>query len=172
MSLVDNPDKLARAIGALAGLCLAAALIAVARPASGHGGVLPARIGVSAHPDGAVAVTPASPIATRAMRPGDRAAGLLRLSNQTGRPLSVGLRAEPSRGGLDGIARLRIAFAGRRIADATIQGLRRGSGGRIRLAPGASAEARIVISIPAETETGYEGRRVRVALAPIEGRAR
>jgi hypothetical protein len=165
-------DKLARAFGLALGLGLVVATILVAAPAGGHGGVLPASLRFAAAQDGAVAVSPAAPkplLRATAMRPGSHASGELRLTNQTGEKLSVGLRAEPSSTALDGLAHVRIESGGKVLADTTLQALRAGSEGSVRLAPGESAKLRVRVSIPADTETGYEGASVQVTLVPVYG---
>lgn len=165
-------DKLTRVVAAAIGLGLVAALIVMARPAGGHGGVLPASLRFTAVQDGAVAVLPAAPRAlldSGPMRPGSRAKGRMRLTNETGKRLQVGIRATPSSTALDGTVHVRLIAAGRRIADTTLQALRQGSSGSVAIAPGGSASVRVIAWIPADVETGYEGRRVFVALATVDG---
>src|SRR3954451_19007022 len=92
-------DRFTRAIGVAIGLGLVAALIVMARPAGGHGGVLPASLRFTAVLDGAVAAGPAGPkplVARGPMRPGSHASGDFTLRNQTGASLAVRLRAKPS----------------------------------------------------------------------------
>jgi hypothetical protein len=175
MTVSQLNDRITRVLAAALGVGLVVALIAVARPASGHGGVLPAALRFSAVEDGAVEASPAAPrtvLADAHMRPGSRADGYLRLRNQTGEPLAVRLRAQPSSTALDGLARVRISAGGHQIFDSTLQALRQGTTGAVRLEPGALAKVHVVASIPADTETGYEGRRVEVQMVPVEGTAR
>ena len=175
MTLGQHRDTIARVLAAAIGAALVIALVAMARPAGGHGGVRAAALRFTAEPDGAVAVTPAAPralLASGPLRPGGHADGTLRLRNQTGSRLAVGLRAVPSSTALDGLARVRVLAGDRLLADTTLQVLRRGTPGRLRLAPGATARVRILASIPAGTETGYEGAHVAVRLVPEYGRAR
>jgi len=164
-------DRFTRAIGAAIGLGLVAALIVAARPAGGHGGVLPAELRFTAALDGAVMVEPAAPrplLESGPMRPGSHAGGALTVTNQTGEALAVRLRAKPSSTALDGTAQVRLVSGGRTLADGTLQALRQGTAEAIRLQPGGTARVRVIASIPAEVETGYEGRRVTVALEPVE----
>ncbi|HEV2856979.1 MAG TPA: hypothetical protein VGW80_01095 [Solirubrobacterales bacterium] len=164
-------DRFTRAIGAAIGLVLVAALIVAARPAGGHGGVLPASLRFTATLDGAVAVEPAAPkplLASGPMRPGSHARGELTLRNQTGETLAVRLRAKASSTALDGTARVRIVSQGATLADGTLQALRQGTAEAVRLQPGGAARVRVIVWIPAEVETGYEGRNVAVALEPVE----
>jgi hypothetical protein len=164
-------DRFTRAIGAAIGLGLVAALIVAARPAGGHGGVLPASLRFTAGLDGAVMIEPAAPrplLDSGSMRPGSHASGAMTVTNQTGETLAVRLRAKPSSTALDGTAQVRLASGGRTLADGTLQALRQGSPEALRLQPGGSARVKVIAWIPAEVETGYEGRRVAVALEPVE----
>jgi hypothetical protein len=164
-------DRFTRAIGVAIGLGLVATLIAMARPAGGDGGVLPATLRFTATLDGAVAAAPAAPkpfLASGPMRPGTDAEGAFTFVNQTGETLAVRLRARPSSTALDGTAQVRLLSGGVVLADGTLQALRQGTAEAVRLAPGGAAHVRVVASIPAEVETGYEGRNVAVALEPVE----
>lgn len=168
-------DRYTKIVAAAIGACIVIALIAVAQPAGGHGGILPASLSFSATQDGAVSVSPAAPkplLQTGPLRPGDRAGGRFVVRNQTGERLDVRLRATPSSTALDGIAQVRLASAGRTIAETTLQALRAGSEGALALAPGAAAVVAITVSIPAEIESGYEGSNVAVSLAPVHGEGR
>ncbi|HET9593690.1 MAG TPA: hypothetical protein VFP17_12325 [Solirubrobacterales bacterium] len=164
-------DRFTRAIGAAIGLGLVAALIVAARPAGGHGGVLPASLRFTATLDGAVAAEPAAPkplLASGPMRPGSHARGGFTLSNQTGETLAVRLRAQPSSTALDGTAQVRLRSRGVVLFEGTLQALRQGTEEALRLQPGGAAPVAVVAWIPAEVETGYEGRKVAVALEPVE----
>jgi hypothetical protein len=164
-------DRFTRAIGAAIGLGLVAALIVAARPAGGHGGVLPASLRFTASLDGAVAAEPAAPqplLASGPMRPGSHARGAFTLRNQTGETLAVRLRAKPSSTALDGTAQVRLESRGVVLSEGTLQALRQGTTEALKLKPGAAAPVHVVAWIPAEVETGYEGRDVAVALEPQE----
>lgn len=164
-------DRFTRAIGAAIGLGLVAALIVMARPAGGHGGVLPASLRFTATLDGAVAAAPAAPqplLSSGALRPGGHAKGGFSLRNQTGETLAVGLRAQPSSTALDGIAQVRLQSRGVVLFAGTLQALRQGTAEAVQLRPGGAAPVRVTAWIPAEVETGYEGRKVAVALEPVE----
>lgn len=164
-------DRFTRAIGAAIGLALVAALIFAARPAGGHGGVLPASLRFTAALDGAVAAQPAAPkplLASGPMRPGSHARGVFSLRNETGETLAVRLRARPSSTALDGIAQVRLESRGVVLAEGTLQALRQGTAEALRLRPGAAAPVQVLAWIPAEVETGYEGHAVAVALEPVE----
>jgi hypothetical protein len=164
-------DRFTRAIGAAIGLSLVAALIVAARPAGGHGGVLPATLRFTAALDGAVAAEPAAPkplLASGPMRPGSHARGSFTLRNQTGETLAVRLRAKPSSTQLDGTAQVRLESRGIVLSEGTLQALRQGTNEAVRLRPGGAAVVQVTAWIPAEVETGYEGRNVSVALEPEE----
>jgi len=164
-------DRFTRAIGAAIGLGLVAALIIAARPAAGHGGVLPASLRFTAALDGAVAAEPAAPkplLASGPMRPGTHARGSFTLRNETGEALAVRLRAKPSSTALDGTAEVRLESRGVVLSEGTLQALQQGTEEAVRLRPGAAAPVQVVAWIPAEVETGYEGRDVAVALEPQE----
>jgi len=164
-------DRFTRAIGAAIGLGLVAALIVMARPAGGHGGVLPASLRFTAALDGAVAAEPAAPkplLASGPMRPGSHARGDFTLRNQTGATLAVRLRAKPSSTALDGTAQVQLRSRGADLFEGTLQALRQGTAEAVRLRPGGAAPVHVVAWIPAEVETGYEGREVAVALEPVE----
>lgn len=164
-------DRFTRAIGAAIGLVLVAALIVAVRPAGGHGGVLPASLRFSAALDGSVAISPAAPkslLESGPMRPGSHAQGTMTVANQTGEALAVRLRAQPDSTALDGTAQVRLTSGGRTLSEGTLQALRQGTTEALRLGPGEAARVRVVAWIPAEVETGYEGRRVAVELEPLE----
>ena len=170
----DFADKLTRVSAVAIGLGIVVALILMARPAGGHGGVMAATMRFTAVQDGTIAVVPAAPkplFSSGPMRPGSDAGGKMRLRNESGKPLDVSVRATPSSTALDGIAHVRITSAAGTIADTTLQALRQGSDS-VRIAPGESATLRVRAWIPADTETGYEGRRVSVELATVEEIAR
>jgi hypothetical protein len=164
-------DRFTRAIGAAIGLALVAALIVAARPAGGHGGVLPASLRFTAALDGAVAAEPAAPqplLASGPMRPGSHAHGSFTLRNQTGETLALRLRAKPSSTALDGTAQVRLESRGVVLSEGTLQALRQGTAEPLKLQPGAAAPIQVLAWIPAEVETGYEGRDVAVSLEPVE----
>jgi len=164
-------DRFTRAIGAAIGLALVAALILAARPAGGHGGVLPASLRFTTALDGVVAAQPAPPkplLASGPMRPGSHARGAFSLRNESGETLAVRLRARPSSTALDGIAQVRLVSRGVVLFEGTLQALRQGTAEALRLRPGGAASVRVTAWIPAEVETGYEGHDVAVSLEPVE----
>ncbi|HET7444622.1 MAG TPA: hypothetical protein VFJ57_08190 [Solirubrobacterales bacterium] len=175
MIAADFDDRITRITALALGAAIVLVVVLCARPAGGHGGVLPASLRVSASQDGALAVSPAAPKAVledARLRPGAHAGGQLRLRNQTGSQLAVRLRAEPTSTALDGILRVRIEAGGESVFDSTLQALRQGTEDAIRLGPGQETAVRVSTWIPATEATGYEGRHVDVLLVPEEGPAR
>jgi hypothetical protein len=159
-----------RALGALAGIALAAGLVATARP-SDEVPSLPASARFTVPLSGELAVDPAFPrpvLEAAGLRPdGPHAAASFDLRNQTGKTLGVAFRAKSGASGLDGLLRVRLRSAGKTIADATLQGLRAGSDVPVELASGAGAEIRVEAWIPVSVDSGYESRSANVSLVPV-----
>lgn len=175
MTATDFDDRITRIAAVALGAVIVLVVVLLARPAGGHGGILPASLRVAASQDGALVVSPAAPkpvLEDARLRPGAHAGGELRLRNQTGEQLAVLLRAEPSSTALDGILRVRIEAGGKRVFDSTLQALRQGTEDAISLRPGRAAPVRVFAWIPATEATGYEGRQVDVLLVPEESPAR
>lgn len=175
MTAADFDDRITRIAAVALGAAIVLVVVLLARPAGGHGGILPASLRVAASQDGALVVSPAAPkpvLEDARLRPGAHVGGELRLRNQTGEQLAVRLRAEPSSTALDGILRVRIEAGGKSVFDSTLQALRQGTEDAIRLGPGRAAPLRVSAWIPATEATGYEGRYVDVLLVPEEGPAR
>lgn len=78
------------------------------------------------------------------------------------------LRAMPSSTALDATVQVRLESGGVVLSEGTLQALRQGTSVAVRLWPGAAAPVSVLAWIPAEVETGYEGRDVAVALEPVE----
>ena len=175
MTAAELNDRIIRIVAAALGAAIVLAIVLLARPAGGHGGVLPASLRLTLSQDGAIAVSPAAPkpLAENArLRPGGHVAGAAVVRNQTGERLAVRLRAQPSSTALDGLALVRISAGAKTIFDSTLQALRQGTSGAIAIAPGAAARVRVLARIPADAATGYEGRHVDVELTPYEATAR
>jgi hypothetical protein len=171
MTVSELNDRITRVLAAVLGIGIVVAVVLMARSAGGHGGVLPASLRFTADQAGALAVSPASPsfvLEDAHLRPGRHAEGDLALRNQTGARLAVRLRANPSSTALDGIARVRITTDNGTIFDSTLGALREGTEGSVRVNPGTATTVRLEAWIPATEQTGYEGRRVEVALVPVE----
>jgi hypothetical protein len=174
MTVSQLNDRISRGLAVALGVAIVVALILAARPAGGHGGVLPASLRFTASQDGAVAITPAAPKALLEdahLRPGRHAEGEMTLRNQTGGPLALRVRAEPSSTALDGITRVRISTGAEVIFDSTLGALRQGADA-FRIGPGRWRGVEVTAWIPAAESTGYEGRRVDVQLALEEDAGR
>jgi len=169
--------RLPRFAGALVGAGIAVAVVVLALPSGGHGGVLPASVDVTVRSDGALAAQPAAPsvvLHSASLRPGTPAAeASFDLVNEAGQPLTAALRAIPSSTELDSLARVQLVADGRTFGDMTIGELRRGTPISLVIASGERRHVRLAIEIPASVETGYEGRHVDLQLVPAvagEGR--
>lgn len=164
-----NTKNIPRALGALAGIALAAAFVATARP-SAEVPSLPATASFTVPLSGELAVTPAFPrpvLVADGLRPGGpRSSETFSLGNQTSATLGIDFRAEAVATGLDGLLQVRLSSAGAILADSTLQGLRSGSATPLELAPGNSAEVRVETWIPASIDSGYESRSAEVSLIP------
>jgi hypothetical protein len=159
-----------RAAGGFIGACLAVALIVLALPSGGQGGVLPASLEVSVESGAAIAAVPAAPDAllqVNDLRPaGPGASAGFELVNQAGRTATVGLRAEPSSAALDGQVRIEIEANGATLADSTLAELRAGTPGSIVLGSGESRHLRVSVSVPGTATDGFQGGHVAVLLVP------
>jgi hypothetical protein len=162
--------RLVHAAGVLMGAGLAVFGLAAARPSADFTD-LPARASVIVAPTGELALTPAAPtavLAPRAVVPGTapvRAEVLVR--NQTGRTLTVGLRATAPARDLDGLLRVRLSADGEPLADTTLQGLRAGTSTTLTLLRGAGRTLRVELWIPGSITAGYQGRTAAITLEPV-----
>lgn len=175
MTAADLDDRITRIAAVALGAAIVFVIVMLARPAGGHGGILPASLRVAVSQDGALVVSPAAPkpvLEDARLRPGAHAGGELRLRNQTGERLAVRLRAEPSSTALDGILRVRIEAGGQSVFDSTLQALRQGTEDAVLIGAGRAAPVHVSAWIPATEATGYEGRQVDVLLMPEESPVR
>lgn len=160
-----------RAAGGLIGACLAVALIVLALPAGGQGGVLPASLELSVQGGGAIAAVPAAPevlLQVNDLRPaGPSASAGFELVNQAGRTATVGLRALPSSAALGDQARIEIEANGQTLADSTLAELRSGTPGSVVLGSGESRHLRLTVSVPAAVAEGFGGGRAEVLMVPV-----
>lgn len=165
--LSSTHTYLARASGLGVGVGVAVALLISAQP-GGAVPDLPASVTFSLAPPGTLAATPAPPArlldANRLEPGGHTYTAVVRLRNQSGTTLRVGVRTKPDLRSLDGIVRIRVASDGRVLADSTLQGLRRGSAVTVPIRSGAVRLLRVQTWIPGEVTDGYQGRIVRVSL--------
>ena len=166
-------NRMARTLGAAAGVAAAVALLVAARPSATVPG-LPASARLTLSPPGTLAVSPspASVLWAPRLEPGaNRVASSFRLRNQSGMALRVGFRARPDTHALDGIVRVRIDGPGGALANTTLQGLRRPSAGTVRIRSGQTRRLDLAVWIPGSVTGDYQGRLVRVALIPTTGPA-
>ena len=167
MAAMSSPG-LARVAGVLLGAGVAVSLLVAARPSASFSR-LPASASFSVSPTGELEVTPAPPRpllrAKSLSAGGPRAGASFRVRNQTGTTLGVGFRARAPTHQLDGLLRIRMRAGSSTLADTTLQGLRHGSAGRLRLRSGAARTVSFEAWIPDATND-YEGRSVAVELTP------
>jgi hypothetical protein len=162
-------NRMARALGAAAGVAAAMALLVAARPSATVPG-LPASVRLTLAPSGTLAASPSPPesvLWAPRLEPGaNHVASSFRLRNQSGMALRVGFRARPDSRALDGIVRVRIDGPGGALANTTLQGLRRPSAGTVRIRSGQTRRLDLAVWIPGSVTGDYQGRVVRVALTP------
>jgi hypothetical protein len=157
-----------RAAGAILGIGLALALLIASRPGA-DASPLPATLRVAMAPVGELEVAPSlnHPVfVAHSLMPGrPPASGSLRIRNQTGSALAVGLRTSVDSTALDGLVRIRLSVDGRPLVDTTVQGMGQRPVG-LRLESGARARLDLEVWIPSDILSGYEGRLVNMTLAP------
>jgi hypothetical protein len=144
------------------------AIVLFARPSASVAG-LTASVRFTIPLSGELAVTPASPrpvlVADRLGAGSPRASGRFEIRNQTGRTIGLSFRARRSSAALDGLVRVRLAAAGRPLADTTLRRILR-TGPALRLPPGGARQIEIQAWVP-QGVGGYGGRRVDVSLVPV-----
>jgi hypothetical protein len=165
----------ARAIGAVLGLGLAAAIVLVARP-SASGAGLTATVRFSIPPSAELATSPPAPrpvLVADSLRPGEgEAAGSFLLHNQTSRAMTLDFLARPSGTALNGLLQVRLTAAGQTLASGALQGMLGGSTGSLRLPSGATRRLELEVWMPSSVGDGYEGRLIHVSLIPTDTRGR
>ncbi len=160
--------NLVRGAGAVLGVGLALALLLFSRPGAA-GSPLAAEVRVEVAPVGELEVRPGPPrpvLVAAALRPGgERVGDGFLVRNQSGTDLAVDLVARPDSTALDGLLRTKAWAEERLLADTTLEGLRERPL-PLRLASGEGARLRLVVWLPREVLSGYEGRLVEVSLVP------
>jgi hypothetical protein len=157
-------DRLARGLGVVLGVSLAAVALIAWRVPGGEG-TLGADVRVETLQTGEVGVAPLHPFLTApSLMPGSQASGSVTLRNQTGSPLAVRLRARPSSRDLDRILRVQVRAGGRPLYDGGLGGLRASGTLPLRLAPAASVRVGVRAWLPGGLRTGFKGRIVAVTL--------
>src|SRR4051812_42102199 len=159
-------ERLARALGLLAGLLAAVALVAAnVVPRGGHALGLDLTVMVAS--TGEITVDPAGRLVNASgMRPvpgRDRAAGTVRLTNLTGTPLEVLPRATAQLADLDGTLEVRVASGSSTVFAGRLGGLAAPERG-ILLAPGESRPMTFTAALPPGSDRASEGRVLRVDL--------
>jgi hypothetical protein len=148
--LSTNGTRRARAAGLLAGLLLAAAVLAGWRVAPG-GQPLGLDLAVTANSTGELALGSTGRIgAATGLAPGRTLEAETTVTNQTGRTLAVRVRALRSSRDLDRALRIRVSVGDRPT---------------MRLAPGASAPIRLKAWV-ATGSSGWRGRIEDITLEP------
>jgi hypothetical protein len=174
MPMTSKPsiDRLARRLGAVLGICLAAAALISWRVPGGER-TLGADVSVEALETGEVGVAPPRPfVSVPSLVPGASASGAVTLRNQTGVRLALRLRALPSTHDLDPILGVRVSSGGRTLYDGNLGGLRAAGARPLRLAPAESARIQVRASLPKGLRSGFQGRIVDVSLEIDSRRAR
>jgi hypothetical protein len=158
----EQKTELLRLIGSAIGIgiCLLV-LISWRIPASSA--ELGADIRVVPTPPGEMTITPAgTALDAPALKPGGTANGRFTVSNITGRPLHVELRALPSTAALDGDLSFTFTSGGVVVADGDAAKLRSFAGPGFDLAPAQSREIDVTARLGDGAEA--EGRIVDVSL--------
>lgn len=159
----------ARGFGVLAGAAAAALFLIASRPAANFAR-LPARVTIVVPVTGVLEVVPSAPrsvlpLTTLSPDAGPQT-GTFVIRNQTSATMRLGFRAAADSRDLDGLLRIRLSAGRRRLADATLQGLRQGSTQTVSLASGASTRVTVLAWIPKDVGDGYVGRQADVSLVP------
>lgn len=163
-------QRLARPVGLLLGLALAA-LLATGLDVAAGTGTARTDVTFSATSSGELEVGPTGPFLRLAsLEPGDEPReAALEARNQTGETLPVHVRALPSTPDLDGLLRVRLMAEGSVLFDGTLGELRDWTDRTLPVASGTSAALEVSAWLPPTAE-GWQGRVVDV---PLElGRAR
>lgn len=153
--------RLARA-GAPLGLALAALAVSgwtlpAGNPPDGVAATL------TAAPTGELGVVPAGRIAQgRDLKAGDELAGRFVLTNQTGSPRAVALRAATPRHDLDARMDLNATVGGRTVTDGSLAAARRWSR-RVVLGAGERRHVKVRLSVPPGAR-GYDEREADVRI--------
>jgi hypothetical protein len=158
--MVLNLDERLRWLAVVAGVAMVAAVVATARVPRGTG-IASADVVFVAAPTGELGVSPVGAFLTGAgLVPSSETRGHLSVTNQTGKRLSVLVRAMPESRDLDDVLRVKIASDGVRLFDGTLGQLRLGA--PVEVEPGTTAPLDFHAWIPESRQDGYQGRVVSV----------
>jgi hypothetical protein len=161
-----NTIKLLRFTGFAAGAVLAFGLVLSGRMPPSQAEA-PARLSISSKPTPELGVAPAGArfLDTRRLLPGRRpASGTLTLSNYTGRPLAVRLRATSPQRDLDPVVRIAVQVGRRQVFNGPLATLRSWSRLAVRLRARQRRQVQFRAWVPMSVKTGYEARSAEVEL--------
>jgi hypothetical protein len=154
-------DERLRWLAVIAGVAMVAAVVVTARVPRGTG-IASADVVFIATPTGELGVSPVGAfLSGTGLVPSSESHGHLSVTNQTGKRLSVLVRALPESRDLDDVLRVEIAADGRRVFDGTLGDLRRGAD--VALEPGVTAPLDFRAWLPDSVRDGYQGRVVSVS---------
>ncbi|HEY2604326.1 MAG TPA: hypothetical protein VGI67_22395 [Thermoleophilaceae bacterium] len=171
MTASPGIDRLVRPLGILLGVLLAATALVSWRVPGGQR-TLGADVQIEALQTGAIGVAPIHPfVSVPSLLPGKSSSGSVTLRNQTGVPMSVRLKAQPSVPDLDRALQIHVASGANVLYDGPLAGLRGGTS-PLRLASGESRVLSLRASLPASLHAGYQGRIVDISLGISAGRTR
>ena len=167
-----NIDRVARPLGIVVGICLAAGALISWRVPGGER-TLGADVRIEAFQTGEVGVAPLHPFASApSLLPGSSVAGDVTVRNQTGVRLALRLRALPSNRELDSLLAVHVSAGARALYDGALGGLRTAGSRPLALEAGQSSRLHIRASLPARLRSGFQGRIVDVSLQIEKSRAR
>lgn len=175
MESANRIESYVRRAGVAAGVLVVVGLVLAFRVPDGSG-TLGADVIVSISPTGELGVSRSGPfMSATGLRPGGTLRGEVEVTNQTGRPLAVRLRALPDSRDLDGllVVDVRAGRATRPIYTGRLGDLRAGTPA-FRLDSGRKAALRVRASLPRGLKGGYAGRietiKLELSSAVVAGR--
>lgn len=158
---VLNIDERLRWLALVAGVAMVASVVMTARVPRGTG-TASADVVFIASPTGELGVSPVGAFLTgTGLLPASESQGRLSVTNQTGKRLSVLVRALPESRDLDDVLRVEIGSGGTRVFAGTLGDLRRGAG--VTVDPGVTAPLDFRAWLPETLRSGYQGRVVSVS---------
>ena len=154
-------DERLRWLALIAGVAMVAAVVMTTRVPRGTG-TASADVVFLAAPTGELGVSPVGAFLTgTGLLPASETHGHLSVTNQTGKRLSVLVRALPESRDLDDALRVEIASDGTRVFAGTLGDLRRGAD--VAVDPGVTAPLDFRAWLPERLRNGYQGRVVSVS---------
>lgn len=154
-------DERLRWLALIAGVAMVAAVVMTAQVPRGTG-LASADVVFIAAPTGELGVAPVGAFLNgTGLRPASESRGHLSVTNQTGKRLSVLVRALPESRDLDDALRVEVSSHGTRIFEGTLGDLRRGAD--VAVDPGVTAPLDFRAWLPETLRSGYQGRVVSVS---------